>query len=166
MLLALLAGCGLAYGIILTQFDLSKGPDETEHGAPASEARVSLYVQPIQIDAVNASMQVRISVVPSSGATATIADRNFLLKIQRGKQVEHVQVRAAQPLPEVTYDFDLSGGNVSDYPLDRYVSLMTLAASEQAQDGSEKALPNSCHGLGGHPWLQPQGPIGGQATAR
>ena len=80
LLLALLAACGLAYGIILAQFDLSKGPDETEHGAPASEARVSLYVQPIQIDAVNDSMQVRISVVPSSGATATIADRNFLLK--------------------------------------------------------------------------------------
>ena len=141
VLAALLAGCGLAYGIILAQFDLLKGPGETEHGALAGEAHVSLYVQPIQIDVVNDSIQVRISVVPASGATATIADRDFLLKIQRGKQVEHVQIRAAQPLPEVTYEFDLNGGSVSDYPLDRYMALMTFAASERAQDGSEKSLP-------------------------
>jgi hypothetical protein len=140
-LAALLAGCGLAYAFILAQFDLLKGPSETEHGALTAEARVSLYVQPIQIDVVNDSMQVRISVVPASGATATIADRDFLLKIQRGKQVEHVQIRAAQPLPEVTYDFDLNGGDVSDYPLDRYMVLMTFAASERAQDGSEKLQP-------------------------
>jgi hypothetical protein len=140
-LAVLLAGCAIAYGIILAQFDLSKGPGETELGALASDARVNLYLQPIQIDAVNNSMQVRISVVPLSDATATIADRDFLLNIQRGKQVEHVQIRATQPFPEVTFDFDLNGGNVRDYPLDRYVSLMTLAASERAQDGTERSLP-------------------------
>ena len=76
-----------------------------------------------------------------------------------------MQIRAGQPLPEVTYDFDLNGGNVSDYPLDRYMALITFAASERTQDGSEKSLPNSCHGLGGHPWLQHQGPVGRHATA-
>ena len=90
---------------------------------------------------LTSSMQVRISVVPRTNATATIADRDFLLKIQRGKQVEHVQIRANQPLPEVTFDFDLHEGNVRDYPLDRYVSVMTLAASERGQDGSERPLP-------------------------
>ena len=136
-LAALLVACAVAYGIILGQFDLSKEPGESELGAPASDANVKLYLQPIQIDAVNESMQVRISVVPRTNATATIADRDFLLKIQRGKQVEHVQIRANQPLPEVTFDFDLHEGNVRDYPLDRYVSMMTLAASERGQDGSE-----------------------------
>ena len=52
-----------------------------------------------------------------------------------------MQIRAGQPLPEVTYDFDLNGGNVSDYPLDRYMALITFAASERTQDGSEKSLP-------------------------
>jgi Domain of unknown function (DUF4436) len=140
-LVALLVGCAVAYGVILAQFDLSKDPGEAELGAPASDARVKLYLQAIQIDAVNESMQVRISVVPLSEATATIADRDFLLTVQRGKQVEHVQIRANQPLPEVTFDFDLHGGDVRDYPLDRYVSLMTLAASERAQDGLERSLP-------------------------
>ena len=140
-LAALLIACAVVYGIILSRFDLSKGAGETELGAPAGQARVNLYLQPIQIDAVNESMQVRISVVPLSDAKVTIADHDFLLKIQRGKQVELVQIRAGQSLPEVTYDFDLHDGNVRDYPLDRYISLMALAANERAQDGAGRPLP-------------------------
>jgi hypothetical protein len=142
ILAALLIGCAIVFGTILARFDLSRGvPDEAELGAPAGEARVALYVQPIQVDAVNESMQVRISVVPLSDTKVTIADRDFLLTIQRGGQVEHVQIRAGQLLPEITFGFDLHEGDVRDYPLDRYVSLMTLAASERAQDGNEKSLP-------------------------
>jgi hypothetical protein len=141
MLAALLIGCAIVYGTILARFDLSRKPSEAELGAPAGKARVALYVQPIQIDAVNESMQVRISVVPLSDAKVTIADRDFLLTIQRGGQVEHVQIQAGQLLPEITFGFDLHEGDVRDYPLDRYVSLMTLAASERAQDGNEESLP-------------------------
>jgi hypothetical protein len=71
----------------------------------------------------------------------TIADRDFLLKIQRGQQVEQVQVRTGQSFPEVTYDFDLNDGNVRDYPLDKYVSETTLSASEKTQNGAERSLP-------------------------
>jgi hypothetical protein len=141
ILAAFLIGCAIVYGIILARFDLSREPGEAELGAPASEARVALYVQPIQIDAVNESLQVRISVVPLQNTKVTIADRNFLLTIQRGSQIEHVQIQAGQLLPEVTFGFDLHGGDVRGYPLDRYVSLMTLAASERGHDGNEKSLP-------------------------
>jgi hypothetical protein len=141
MLAALLIGCVIVYGIILSRFDLSREPGEAELGAPTGKARVALYVQPIQIDAINESMQVRISVVPLSDEKTTIADRDFLLTIQRGGQIEHVQIQAGQLLPEITFGFDLHGGDVRDYPLDRYVSSMTLAASEKAQDGNEKLLP-------------------------
>ena len=140
MLAVLLIGCAVVYGIVLSRFDLS-GPGETELGAPVGLARVNLYLQPVQIDAVNESMVIRISVVPLSDAKVTIADRDFLLKILRGKQEEHVPIRAGQSLPEVTYDFDLEDGNVRYYPLDRYISLMTLAASEKTQDGTERSLP-------------------------
>jgi hypothetical protein len=141
VLAALLIGCAVIYGTILARFDLSRGPDEAELGAPAGKARVALYVQPIQIDSVNESMQVRISVAPLSDAKVAIADRDFLLTIQRGGQVDHVQIQAGQLLPEVNFGLDLHEGDVRDYPLDRYVSLMTLAASESAQDGKEKSLP-------------------------
>jgi hypothetical protein len=141
ILAALLIGCAVVYGTILARSDLSRGPDEAELGAPSGRALVALYVQPIQIDAVNESMQVRISVVPLSDAKVTIADRDFLLTIQRGGQVDHVQIQAGQLLPEVTFSLDLHEGDVRDYPLDRYVSLIILAASERAQDGSEELLP-------------------------
>jgi Domain of unknown function (DUF4436) len=139
----LLAGL-IAYAIVLIAFRQSKEPQEVEFGVPINDAQVRLYLQPIQVDAVNDSMQVRISVVPDPSlgdAALTIADRDFLLKIRRGKQVEQVQVRANQPLPEVTFDFDLDKGDVRDYPLDRYVTQMTFAASDRANDGSERALP-------------------------
>jgi hypothetical protein len=141
ILAALLIGCAVVYGTTMARFDLSKRAGEVELGAPADKARVALYIQPIQIDAVNHSMQVRISVVPIGETKVTIADRDLLLTIQRGKQIEHLQIRAGQLLPEVTFDFDLHEGNVRDYPLDRYVSLMTLAASERTQDGTEKLVP-------------------------
>ena len=143
-LAVIVAACALVWGITLAQFDLSKGPTEVEFGASASDARVRLYLQPIQIDPLNDSLGVRISVVPDPSlaeAAATIADRDVLLKVRRGKQVEHVPIRANQPLPEVTFDFDLDGGDVRDYPLDRYVSVMTFSASERAQDSTETALP-------------------------
>ena len=136
----LLIACALLYGLILARFDLSKGPGESELGAASGVAQVMLYLQPIHIDVVNHSMQVRISVVPLVEAKSTIADRDFLLKIQRGRQVEHVQIRAGQQLPEVTFDFDLQEGDVRDYPLDRYISVTTLA-SERTQNGTEIPLP-------------------------
>jgi uncharacterized protein DUF4436 len=141
ILAALLLGCAIVYGIILARFDLSKGPAETRLGAALSQARVNLYLQPIQIDAVNQSMHLRISVVPLRDTNVTIADRDFLLKIQRGQQVEHVPVMTGQSFPEVTYEFDLNDGNVHDYPLDRYVSVMTLMATEKTQNGGERSLP-------------------------
>ena len=35
----------------------------------------------------------------------------------------------------------MNDGNVRDYPLDRYVSVTTLAASEKTQNGAERSLP-------------------------
>jgi hypothetical protein len=141
VLAALLVGCVILYASILVRFDVSKKGGEIEVGATVSQARVSLYLQPIQIDAVNESMQIRISAVPLSNAASTIADHDFLLKIGRGNQVEHVQIAAGHPLPEVTYEFDLHDGDVRNYPLDRYASLITLTASERAAEGGENAVP-------------------------
>jgi hypothetical protein len=142
--LAVLAvGGALAYALLLAHFDLWKQPSETEFGAPSKDARVWLYLQPLQVDPVNDSLRTRISVVPdpSLADPATIADRDYLLKIRRGKQVEHVEVRANQPLPEVTFDIDLDEGDIRDYPLDRYLATIGFSASERAQDGKERSLP-------------------------
>ncbi len=143
--LAVLIGFwAIAYGAILTRFDLSKAPGEVEFGAASAQAPVRLYLQPIGIDPVNDALQIRISVIPdpaSPEVASTIAGQNFLLNIRRGKQVERVEIKAGQPLPEVTYDFDLDGGDIRDYPLDRYVSDMTLVASTPGENGAGRVLP-------------------------
>jgi hypothetical protein len=142
--LAVLAiGSALAYTVLLVHFDLWKQPGETEFGVPSKDARVWLYLQPLQVDPVNDSLRTRVSVVPdpSLADPSTIADRDYLLKIRRGKQVEHIEVRANQSLPEVTFDIDLDGGDIRDYPLDQYLATIVLSASERAQDGQERTLP-------------------------
>ena len=142
--LAVLAvACALAYALLLARFDLWKQPSETEFGALSKDARVWLYLQPLHIDPVNDSLRTRISVVPdpSLADPETIADRNYVLKISRGKQVEHVEIRANQPLPEVTFDIDLDDGDIRNYPLDHYLATIGFSASERAQDGKERSLP-------------------------
>jgi hypothetical protein len=142
--LAILAvGCALAYALLLAHFDLWKSPRETEFGALSKDARVWLYLQPLHIDPVNDSLRTRISVVPdpSLADPETIADRDYLLKISRGKQIEHVEIRANQPLPEVTFDIDLDEGDIRDYPLDHYLATIGFSASERTQSGKERALP-------------------------
>jgi len=141
VLAALLVGCAIIYGLVLARFDLSKKGGEIQAGATISEARVSLYLQPIQIDPVNESIQIQISVVPLSRGASTVADHNVLLKIGRGNQVENLQIAAGQLLPEVKYEFDLHGGDVRNYPFDKYSSLVTLTASERAAGGGEHAVP-------------------------
>jgi hypothetical protein len=141
VLVALLLGCATVYGLILARFDLSKNRGEIEAGTPLSDARVNLYLQPIQIDVVNESIQVRISVLPVSNGAPTIADHDFLLEIGRGNQVEYVRVTAGQSLPEVTYEFDLHDGDVRNYPLDTYSSLIALRASERTAESRELVLP-------------------------
>lgn len=144
VLAALLTACVVAYALVLAWLDVSSAPVETEFGASAGDARVRLYLQPIQVDPVNDSLQMRISMTPDpslADAASATADHDFLIKIRRGKQIEHVHIGAGQPLPEVTLEFDLDDGNVRDYPLDRYVSAMTLGASERSQDGTEAPLP-------------------------
>lgn len=60
------------------------------------------------------------------------------MKIGRGNQIEELRARAGQLLPEVKYEFDLHGGDVRNFPLDRYTSLLTLTATQSAADEGDK----------------------------
>ena len=48
VLAALLAGCVIAYALMLAWIDVSTAPVETEFGASAGDARVRLYLQPFR----------------------------------------------------------------------------------------------------------------------
>jgi hypothetical protein len=141
-LAALIVCCVVAYGFVLSRFELAQGPSEVRFSSSASP-QVRLYLQPMQIDPFNASLHVKTSVIPDPSlpeAAAAIADRDFVLKIRRGKQVEHVDVKANKTMPEVTYEFDLDDGDIRAYPLDRYVSDLSIAAETVGSDGTPQPL--------------------------
>lgn len=144
LLATLIGACALAYGLTVTWFGLSDRPVETELGRALGDGVVTVYLQPLHVDPVKASMQMRISIVPATvqgAAAAAVADGHRLLTIQRGRQIEHVSINSGQPLPEVVFDFDLSDGDVRNYPLDRYQANMTLAVSERGEGGAQASLP-------------------------
>jgi hypothetical protein len=110
----------------------------------ANEARIELYLQPMVIDPVNETMEVRLSALParSAGDTpTTIADRDLVLMVHGGSSTERVQIRAHQPLPHVTFGFDLHDGSIRDYQLDDYVSVIRLACYEVGHEETGAALP-------------------------
>jgi hypothetical protein len=143
LLVLFITACLVAYGLILARFNMAKAPDEAEFGASPGHAQIRLYLQPTHIDPVNHSIQVRINLLPGSAApdATTIADRNYVVRIRRGEQIEQISAKAGQPLPEATFEFSLENGNVRDYPFDRYVSSTVLSASAVAADGSVQPLP-------------------------
>ena len=102
-LAVIVAACAAAWGITLAQFNLSKGPREVEFGALSSDARVRLYVQPVQINPPNDSLEVRISVVPDPSlaeAASTIADRDFLLKVRVASRSSMCLYGRTNPFPK------------------------------------------------------------------
>ncbi len=52
LLALLITFCLVAYGAMLTRFNMAKAPVEAELGAPPSESQVRLYLQPTHIDPV------------------------------------------------------------------------------------------------------------------
>ncbi len=140
----LVLASAIGYGLVLARFDVTAEPEEQQFGAPASEARFRLYLQPVAIDAVNETMQVRISVLPphsGSNAPASVADRDLTLVIYRGSGAEQVSVRSNQSFPEVSLSFDLEGGTIRNYPVDEYTSIVHLACMEPGQDRASAAVP-------------------------
>jgi hypothetical protein len=142
-LVALLVVCAIVYGFVLSRFELSRRPQEVDFSAASGEAQLDVYLQPVSIDPANSALQIKISVVPDAtlgDAADAVADRDLVLKVRRGKQVEHVPIRANQPMPEVTFEFDLEEGDIRDYPLDRYLSDLTIGAEGKAEDGAPQPL--------------------------
>jgi hypothetical protein len=145
MLAAVLIVGALGYGLLLARLDLSDEPREHQFGVLASEAQIGLYLQPIALDPLNDSMQLRVSVIPAPSSDGTaplnVADRDLVLLIHRGSQTEQVQIRSGQPFPETNLELDLNDGSIRDYPLDRYRSELRIACFYVVQGGLRVALP-------------------------
>jgi hypothetical protein len=145
MLAAVVIVGALGYGLLLARLDLWAEPREHQFGVSASDAQIGLYLQPIVLDPLNDSMQMRVSVIPAPSSDGTaplnVADRDLVLLIHRGSQTEQVQIRSGQPLPETNLELDLNDGSVRSYPLDRYRSEIRIACFFVVQGAMRVALP-------------------------
>jgi hypothetical protein len=120
VLIALTAG----YLLLLRNFNVSELPTERHFGAadqvvPAGE----VYLEPISIDALNDTMQMRAYLWPSATASRDshgVPGRDLTLLVSHDKTVEEVKLAAANHTASSTFEIDLSGGTVAHYPLDAY----------------------------------------------
>ncbi len=123
ILLALTAG----YVVLLRQFKVSELPVEKRFGAaePAGE----VYLEPVGIDALNQGMQLRAylsPVTPEGNEGRPAPARDLTLLITHDKTVEELRLAAGDHLASSTFEVDLNGGSVDDYPLDAYTTRLNV----------------------------------------
>ena len=136
MLVALLA-IGLAIvGDLLMRFGVSEEPDEVQLGAMTADAAATVYVQPLAIDPVNYSMQIRVDVRRSQPGTS-----DLILTIISPRQVGQLHISADQAAPEMTLALDLDGGSVRGYPLDAYISQISFLCTDGVEAAPSQPLP-------------------------
>ena len=121
-LLVLTAG----YILLLRHFDVSELPGERHFGdvdgvVPAGE----VYLEPIGIDPLNDSMQMRAYLSPSLTESKDVhgaPSRDLTLLVTHDKTVDEVKLAAADHIASSTFEIDLNDGSVAHYPLDSYVA--------------------------------------------
>ena len=90
-------------------------------------ATVHVYLEPIGINSVAESIQVRVSVASTkAGDEAPVSEHDLYLLLEHDNIVERIDIRAHQPAPSRTIDLDLSDGDVRDYPLDTYHAALSV----------------------------------------
>jgi len=120
LLLSLMA----SYVLLLRHFRVFELPSERYFGAigpvkPAGE----VYLEPIEIDALNDAMEMRAYLSPSileRNNANTGLDRDLTLLVTHDKTVEEVKLATAGHLATSTFEVDLNDGSVTHYPLDAY----------------------------------------------
>jgi hypothetical protein len=137
-LVALTAG----YILLLRHFNVSELPVERYFGAAgAVEPAGQVYLEPVSIDPLDESMQMRAYLSPSSTDSKDVhgaPSRDLTLLVTHDKTVEEVKLAAGDHMASSIFEIDLNDGSVADYPLDSYVARLGV----QLLDGkSSQKLP-------------------------
>jgi hypothetical protein len=138
-----LAGIGMililliiSYVTLLRYLHVSEMPAERDLGLKNAVGPIpQIYIEPISIDAPNDVMQIRVSFAPSGtlyGERLAPTERRLRLVITHDRAVEEVNVEANARPPTVSFEIDLTGGSVADYPLDSYRADLRVQLFEEA----------------------------------
>jgi hypothetical protein len=114
----------VGYVMLLRHLRIWELAAERELGAKGVAGPMAqIYIEPVSIDALNHAMQIRVSVAPSGlfyGEPLAPVERPLRLMIAHDKAVEEIKVEANSRPPTASFEIDLNGGSVADYPLDAY----------------------------------------------
>ncbi len=133
----------VGYVSLLRYFHVSEMPVERDLGARDAESLVAqIYIEPINIDALNDAMQMRVSLAPSRtryGERLGPTERSLRLVITHDKAVEEVKIAANERPATATFAVDLNEGSVADYPLDSYSAELRIQLFEEATPPANEA---------------------------
>jgi hypothetical protein len=130
----ILAAAG--YVALLEYFSLTNAPMQREFGATGAEQPlVQIHMQPMSIDALNATVLMHVSLTPSAalrGELSSAPDRDLFLVVAHGNSAQEIRIAANEPAPIASFEIDLHDGSVADYPLDSYRSELRVQCFERA----------------------------------
>ena len=134
----------LAYLLLLWVFDVGAGPSEKQFGIKAAGAdRLRVYVEPLSVDAVKQSMQVRIDFAPGAvlrGPRPDVPARDLTVVLSNADTVQTRVFRANQPMTAGDLSLDLNG-DINRYPFDRYHAALRIQAFEGVAARPEADAP-------------------------
>jgi hypothetical protein len=133
----------VGYVSLLRYFHVSEMPVERDLGAKSAVGPIpQIYIEPISIDALNAAMQMRVTFAPSGllyGERLAPTARRLRLVITHDKGVEELAVEANARPPTASFEVDLNGGSVADYPFDSYRADLRVQLLEDASPDIDEA---------------------------
>ena len=133
----------VGYVSLLRYFHVSEMPVERDLGAKSAVGPIpQIYIEPISIDALNAAMQMRVTFAPSGllyGERLAPTARRLRLVITHDKGVEELAVEANARPPTASFEVNLNGGSVADYPFDSYRADLRVQLLEDASQNIDEA---------------------------
>jgi Domain of unknown function (DUF4436) len=140
----LLLLAAISYVLLIAHFEFAETPEEREFGVQAQgEPTVWIYFEPGAVDALNNSMQIRISIGPHGVSAGPVSEpgRDLLLIVTHDNWVERIELKAGQPSAVATFAIDLSGGNVKDYPFDSYTAGLVVTCVDAVMFRAGDSMP-------------------------
>jgi len=135
----------VGYVALLRYFHVSEMPVERDLGAKSTAGPIpQIYIEPVSIDALNDTMQMRISFAPRGTLyreRLAPTERPLRLVIAHDTAVEEIRVEANARPPTTTFGVDLNEGSVADYPLDSYRADLRVRLFEDAIPAVDEAKP-------------------------
>jgi hypothetical protein len=135
----------VGYVALLHHFHVSEMPVERDLGARGTAGPIpQIYIEPVSIDALNDTMQMRISFAPRGtlyGERLAPTERRLRLVITHDTAVEEIWIETNVRPPTATFGVDLNEGSVADFPLDSYRANLRVRLFEDAIPAADEAKP-------------------------